>query len=176
MYIFTAMTTMIKYTMEPETLAQVYSWSIGSVSGLSWGSVPKFFAAVAVTLIPLMFFHRKIDIVAQGDNSALTLGINPNRLRIISLIAVSVGTSIIVCYTGTIGFVGLVAPHIARAFVGSGCRSLIPASAAIGSVMVIGSDIAIRSIAPSLPVGVMIALICSPVFILVLIRMKRNSW
>ncbi len=176
MYIFSAMTTMIKYTMEPETLAQVYSWSIGSVSGLSWGSTPKLMAAVLVTVVPLMLVHRRIDIVAQGDDGALTLGINPNRLRIFCLVAVSVGTAITVCYTGTIGFVGLVAPHIARIFVGADCRGLIPCSAAIGSVMVLGSDMVIRSIAPQLPVGVMVALICSPVFIFVLARMKRSYW
>lgn len=176
MYIFSAMTTMIKYTMEPETLAQVYTWSIGSVSGLSWGSAPKLLAALLITMVPLMLVHRRIDIVAQGDAGALTLGVNPNRLRIFCLVIVSIGTAIIVCYTGTIGFVGLVAPHIARIFVGADCRGLIPCSAAIGSVMVLGSDMAIRALAPSLPAGVMVALICSPVFVFILARMKRSYW
>ncbi len=176
MYIFSAMTTMIKYTMEPETLAQIYAWSIGSVSGLSWGSAPKLVAAVLVTMVPLMLVGRRIDIVAQGDNGALTLGVDPNRLRVFCLVVISVGTAIIVCYTGTIGFVGLVAPHIARVFVGADCRGLILCSAAVGSVMVLGSDMAIRALAPSLPVGVMVAMVCSPVFIFILARMKRSYW
>jgi len=81
-----------------------------------------------------------------------------------------------VCYTGTIGFVGLVAPHMARRFVGSGCRYLIPCSAAIGALMVLGSDMALRMLEPGLPTGVMIAMICSPIFIYILAKMKRNAW
>lgn len=176
MYIFTAMTTMIKYTMDPDTYAQVYTWAIGSVGGLSWKSLPKMAAGLLVALIPVSIWSRKIDIIAQGDNQAITLGINPNLMRILCLIVISLGTATIVCYTGTIGFVGLVAPHIARRFVGSGCRYLIPCSAAIGALMVLGSDMALRILEPGLPTGVMIAMICSPIFIYILARMKRNVW
>ncbi len=176
MYIFSAFTTMIKFTMDAESYAQIYTWAIGTVGGLSWIVVGKMGIAFLITLIPMWAWYRNIDIIAQGDNQAITLGVNPNRMRIICLIFISLGTAIIVCYTGTIGFVGLVAPHIARRFVGSGCRYLIPASATIGGLMVLASDIVLRIFEPGLPVGVMIAMICSPVFIYILVKMKRNSW
>lgn len=176
MYIFTALTTLIKYTMEPDTLAQVYAWSVGSVSGISWGALPKMIAAVLIVLVPMMAIHRRIDIVAQGDEEAIGLGINPNRLRIVALVIVSVATAIIVCYTGTLGFVGLVAPHVARIFVGSDNKVLIPCSAAIGALMVIGADYVVRLIAPNLPAGVILAIVCSPIFICLLVRMRRSAW
>lgn len=176
MYIFTALTTLIKYSVDPDTLSMIYQWSIGSVSGLSWGSIEKMLVALAIVAAPMIFIHRQIDIVAQGDENAIALGIRPNRLRIICLVLVSMGTAIVVCYTGTIGFVGLVAPHIARIVVGSTSKFLIPASAVIGSLMVVGADWIVRLVAPSLPVGVILALICSPIFIYILVRMRRNAW
>jgi len=176
MYIFNAFNTIIKYTTDDETISQIYQWTIGSVSGLSWGAVPKLIFALLLAYISMYFIRNEIDIVAQGDNNAITLGINPNKLRIISLIIISLATATIVCYTGTIGFVGLVAPHIARRYFGSKCRLLIPGSAVIGALMVLASDYIIRIMAPSLPVGVVLALICSPIFIIILIRMKKNEW
>lgn len=176
MYVFSALTTLIKYSVESETLSMIYQWSIGSVSGLSWGSMPKMLAAFLIVTVPLYLLRDGIDLVAQGDNNALTLGVDPNRLRIICLVIVSIGTAITVCYTGTIGFIGLVAPHLARMAVGSKCRLLIPCSAAIGALMLISADYAVRVISPSLPVGVIVALVCSPIFIYILIRMRKNAW
>ncbi len=176
MYVFTALTTLIKYSVEPETLAFIYEWSIGSVSGLSWGSLTKMIVALFVVSVPMFFIHRRIDIVAQGDEGAVSLGIRPNRLRIVSLVFVSLSTAIIVCYTGTIGFVGLVAPHLGRIAVGSTSKVLIPTSAAIGAMMVLGADYIVRLVAPSLPVGVILALVCSPIFIYVLVKMRKNAW
>lgn len=176
MYIFTALTTLIKYSVEAETLSFIYQWSIGSVSGISWGNISKMIVALLIIGIPMLIIHRRIDIVAQGDEGAVALGINPNRLRIAILILASLATSIIVCYTGTIGFVGLVAPHIARIFVGSMGKVLIPTSAVLGAFMVLGADYIVRLVASSLPVGVILALVCSPVFILILIKMRRSAW
>lgn len=176
MYIFNAFNTIIRYTTDDETISQIYQWTIGSVSGLSWGSIPKLTFALIMIYVSMYLIRNEIDIVAQGDHNAITLGINPNRLRIIALVIVSLATAIIVCYTGTIGFVGLVAPHIARRYFGSKCRLLIPGSAAIGALMVLISDYLIRIIAPNLPVGVVLALVCSPIFIVILVRMKKNVW
>lgn len=176
MYVFTAITTLMKFTAEPETYSQIYTWAIGSVSGLSWGSIPKMIVALLITYIPLQIWHRKLDIVSQGDNNAISLGVNPNRMRIASLICVSLGTAIIVCYTGTIGFVGLISPHICRIFMGSDCKYLIPCSAVVGGLTVLASDIIVRLLAPALPVGVIIALVSSPIFIYILVRMKKSYW
>ena len=176
MYGFNAFNTIIKYTSDDETISQIYLWTIGSVAGMSWGALPKLLFALILIYLAMYYIRREIDIVAQGDAGAMTLGINPYKLRIIALVIVSFATAIIVCYTGTIGFVGLVAPHIARHYFGSKCRLLIPGSAVIGALMVLISDYIIRILAPSLPVGVVLALVCSPIFIIILVRMKKNEW
>ena len=176
MYVFTALTTLVKYSVDPDTLSSIYQWSIGSVSGLSYGSIEKMLIALAIAVVPLFFIHRRVDIVAQGDETAISLGINPNRLRIVTLVFVSMATAIVVCYTGTISFVGLVAPHIARRVVGNTSKYMIPASAVIGSLMVVSADYIVHEFTPTLPVGVILALVCSPIFIYILIKMKKNSW
>jgi len=82
-----------------------------------------------------------------------------------------------VCFTGTIGFVGLVVPHIARMFVGSNARYLILCSAAFGAFMLLAADCIARNVGPSgLPVGVITALIGSPIFLYFLIRQKKSAW
>lgn len=176
MYIFTALTTIIKYTVDPEILANIYMWSLGSVSGLQYPAVARVIGAAALALISLMLMSGKIDIVAQSDAGAITLGINPNRVRIAGFVICSFCTAVIVSYTGTIGFVGLVAPHIARIFTGSRNRILLPASAAIGALMVLGADCIMRLYVPEIPVGALLALLCSPIFILLLLKMKKNTW
>jgi ABC-type Fe3+-siderophore transport system permease subunit len=94
-----------------------------------------------------------------------------------SLIIVSIATAVAVCFTGTIGFVGLVAPHIARIFVGSNMRYLIPCSAAVGGFMLIAADCIARNVGTTgLPVGVITALIGSPLFLYFLIKQKKSSW
>ena len=80
----------------------------------------------------MYYLRNDIDVVAGGDRQAVTLGVDPHKLRIICLVIITLGVSMTVCYTGTIGFVGLVAPHIARMYFGSRCRLLLPASALIG--------------------------------------------
>ena len=84
-------------------------------------------------------------------------------------------TAVAVCYTGTIGFVGLVAPHIARLFVGSNNKILVPISAIVGAVMVVGADCVVRLLPNVLPVGVITALIGSPLFLYSLYKQRKNS-
>lgn len=176
MYIFNAFTTILKYTTESDILKDLYLWTVGSIGGLVWGSLPKIAFAFLLCFIPMMIFRNQLDIVSQGDTNAISLGVNPNRLRLFFMILISISVAIIVCYTGTIGFVGLVAPHIARIFVGSKSSVLIPCSAVIGAAMVFTADCVVRMLFPTLSVGVILAIICSPIFIYILMRMKRSAW
>ena len=106
---------------------------------------------------------------------ARSLGENPVRLRVICFVLVSVTTAIAVCYTGTIGFVGLVAPHIARLFVGSDNKMLIPVSAILGAIMIIATDCMVRLLPGGLPAGVMTAMIGAPIFVIILYRQRRTA-
>ena len=112
-----------------------------------------------------------------GDRGAQTFGENARRIRIVTLVLVSLMTASIVSYTGTIGFIGLVGPHVARIFVGSDNRYLIPASMAFGAAfMVLADTVAKVSGSNGLPVGVISAMVGGPLFMWILIKQRKNAW
>ncbi len=113
----------------------------------------------------------------MGDRNAQTVGINPNAIRIISMTLVSVMTATVVCFTGTIGFIGLVAPHVARMIVGSVNKYLMPFSMAFGALFLVAADtVAKVSGANGLPVGVISSLVGGPMFVYILIKRGKKVW
>ena len=178
MYLFNACTTIIKLTLSEQSLSAVYQWSIGDLSGSTWESfeVIAIFCVIGGTV--LMMMSKKLNILITGDKNAKALGLDAHKLRIALLIIISLMAASVVCFTGIIGFVGLVAPHIVRIFLGSDNRYLIPASAAFGAVLLMVSDLVSRVIiAPTfLPVGVITAFIGCPLFMWLLIRARKSMW
>ena len=178
MYIFNACTTVLKLWAEPDALASLYRWQVGSLNNMIWGNVPVMLAVTTIGSIAVLLLSNKINILSSGDESAKSLGVNAQNLRVICLAIVSLITASIVSFTGTIGFVGLVAPHIVRLFIGSDNRFLIPASGAFGALLLLVSDFIGRTvIAPAvLEVGVITAFIGGPMFLYLIIRQKREVW
>lgn len=178
MYLFNACTTIIKLTVSEQSLSAVYQWSIGDLSTTTWESfvVIAVFAAAGTAILFAM--SKKLNILITGDRNATALGLNAHRLRIILLVLISLMAASVVCFTGIIGFIGLVAPHIVRIFLGSDNRYLIPASAAFGAVLLMVSDLVSRVIiAPTfLPVGVITAFIGCPLFLYLLIKQRNAVW
>ena len=135
----------------------------------------------AVTLIGsvvLVTLSNKLNILATGDESAKSLGIDANKLRLFCLVVVSFLAAGIVSFTGVIGFVGLVAPHVARIFIGSDNRYLLPASAAFGVALVLISDVIGRTVIyPAvLQVGVVTAFLGGPLFLYLLVKQRKEAW
>ena len=177
MYIFAASTTLLKFTDSSETIAEIYTWGIGAIGRIGWSSVPVLLGAMMLILLSCMVLSRSINLLSSGDSTASSLGMNPYRMRLICLVIVSVSTAVAVCFSGTIGFVCLVSPHIARMTVGSNVKSLIPCSAAVGGFMLIAADCIARNAgATGLPVGVITALIGSPLFLYFLIKQRKSAW
>jgi len=177
MYIFNAVTTLLRYTCSYEDSATIYSWAVGTLGKAGWSAVPFLLSVFLVLLATVMALAGSINVLASDDQAAVALGVNPQRLRIGCLIIVSLATTAAVCYTGTIGFVGLIAPHIARIFVGSNNRYLIPSSAAVGAFILIAADCLARVVGTTgVPVGVVTALVGGPLFLLILLRQKKSSW
>ncbi len=178
MYLFNACTTIIQLGVSDSTLSAVYRWSIGDLSDATWTSFGVITVSTVVGTAILMAMSKKLNILITGDKSATALGLNAHRLRIILLIVISLMAASVVCFTGIIGFIGLVAPHIVRIFIGSDNRFLIPASAAFGAVLLMVADVVSRVvIAPTfLPVGVITAFIGCPLFLYLLIRQRRSMW
>lgn len=177
MYIFSATTTLLKITASEESLAEVYIWSVGTLGKAGWGNVWYMIAAAVAGIVVFQSLARRLNVLVMCDSGAVALGVDPKRVRLASLGVVSLVTAVLVSFTGTIGFVGLVAPHMVRMFIGSDNRYLIPASAAFGALMLLASDCVARNIAAvELPVGTITALIGGPLFLYLIIRQTKSAW
>ncbi|MBO4797677.1 MAG: iron ABC transporter permease [Candidatus Methanomethylophilaceae archaeon] len=176
MYIFSAVVSLIMITSSEETLSEIYSWRVGTLESTKWETIPIPLAISLVCMAFLMFYHKRVNVMMSGPNSAHSLGVDPKNTILIQITVVSLMTAAVVSFTGTIGFVGLVGPHIARLFVGSETKLLLPASAVFGGLfLLLANCIARVSGQYGLPVGVISAMIGCPLFIIILVKMRRRS-
>ncbi len=178
MYIFEAGTTLIRLWSDPNSLQEVYIWSVGSLAHSDWSDVPTIAVIVIPCLIVLQLMTRHLNVLASGDDSAKSLGIDAERLRSICMIICAIAVATLVCFTGLIGFVGLVAPHIVRMFIGADNRFLLPASMVFGAALLLIADLIGRTIiAPAiLEVGVITSFIGGPMFLWILLRKNSKVW
>ena len=176
MYIFQAVVSLIMITASEDTLSEIYSWRVGTLSLTTWDTIPIPLAISAACMAVLFYHNRRINVMMSGTNSAHSMGVDPKKTILTEITIVSLMTAAVVSFTGTIGFVGLVGPHIARLFVGSETKYLLPASAVFGGCfLLIANCIARVSGTYGLPVGVISAIIGCPLFIIILIKMRRKS-
>jgi iron complex transport system permease protein len=178
MYLFSAAITLVQYFAEVEAVKAVVFWMVGDLGRGTWSKLFPVSIVLGCCIPLLVLKSWDINVISAGDESAKSLGVNVERIRIFSLILASLLTSTIVCFTGAIGFIGLVAPHIARMVIGGDNRFLIPASGLVGAVLLVVADIvSMQIIAPAiLPVGVVTAFMGVPLFIYLIIRERRVYW
>ncbi|WEK52882.1 MAG: iron ABC transporter permease [Candidatus Cohnella colombiensis] len=171
---FSAAMIVIALKLSPEKYQQVASWLAGSIGNSNWKQVVALLPWIVI-IIPLVYFKaRTLDVLSLADHSAISLGASVNKHQLL-LLAAAVGLAgPSVAVSGSIGFVGLIAPHLARRLVGSGHRILIPTSALAGSLLVIAADTIGRSIIqPSeIPTGVVVAVIGAPYFLYLLAKTR----
>lgn len=178
MYVFGAITSLLMLIATPDDLSAVYTWSVGTMSKVSWENLPIMVAVVIAGSLYLQYLANQLNIMSIGDESAKCLGVNVERKRLICLMVITLVAASIVSFTGIIGFVGLVCPHIVRMAIGSDNKFLIPGSAIFGSTMLIVADMIARTIvAPTiLPVGVITACIGGPLFMYLILKSKKEVW
>ena len=177
MFLFTSVSRILMVIASPNNLSKAYTWLVGSMDKVTWDSVPLMIIPTVIGIALLYSIHKKLDIMYLGDVGAKTLGVDAKKLRIISLIIVSLMTASLVCFTGPIGFIGLVGPHIARIFTGSKNKYLLPASAAFGAAFLILADTVAKVTGTSgLPVGVVCSMIGGPLFLWILVQQKKGYW
>lgn len=178
MYIFNAMSTVFKLWADPDNLAAVYRWQVGTLTGQTWDTVPLMFGVTLAGTLIIMFLSRELNVLSSGDENAKALGVDADKLRIFCLTVVALVSAVVVSFTGLIGFVGLVAPHIVRLFIGPDNRYLIPASALFGAALLIIADLVGRTIlAPTiLQVGVVTSFLGGPLFLWLIIRRNSGVW
>lgn len=177
MFLFSSITQIMMVTAPSESLASAYEWRVGSLGSIKWEYLPVMAGTAIVIITVLWFLSDKLNIMYAGDRAVQTFGEKAESIRLFTLILVSLLTAAMICYTGTIGFIGLVGPHVARIFVGSNNRYLIPASAAFGAAFVILADTIAKVSGPNgLPVGVICSMIGGPLFIYILVKQRKNAW
>ncbi len=145
----------------------IISWTMGSFNGKRWYHVGILLAADLIALLYTMARHRELDALSFGDEEASSLGVEVTSVKRRQLICSSLLTGISVCFTGTIGFVDLIAPHVARRMVGASHRLVLPVSFLLGGILMTAADLAARTLlAPmEIPVGAVTALIGAPFFV-----------
>ena len=178
LYIFHASTTLLMYFSEPEAVKEAYFWMVGSLGKASWDTILPISIVLVVCIIPLMWKSWDVNVMGAGDETAKSLGVNVERIRILIMVIASLLTAGIICFTGTIGFIGLVSPHMCRMVIGGDNRFLIPASGLFGAALLLGADTVARTIiAPViLPVGILTAFMGGPLFLYLIMRRRREYW
>lgn len=175
MYVFRSMTSLMTLSADSENVEQLYIWNVGSLGPASWDNVWVVLVSTVVCIALLQALSRSVGLMTSGDRSAITMGVRVKAVRAASLVLIAVMTAVIVGFTGTIGFMGLVAPHVARMLVGSNMRYLVPCSAAVGALILVGCD-CIANVLIGVPVGVLTAIIGGPIFIVLLVKGARRVW
>ncbi|TYC55733.1 iron ABC transporter permease [Rhodobacterales bacterium] len=177
-FTFNALLSLLEYLASEQALAAVVFWTMGSLTKATW---TKVFATFAVLLVCIPFFARHswaLTALRLGDDKAASFGVNIRSLRLKTLIGVSLLAAIPVSFVGTIGFVGLVGPHIARMLVGEDQRVFLPAAVLCGALMLSATSVVSKMLLPGaiLPIGVITALVGVPFFFALIFADRRNSW
>jgi iron complex transport system permease protein len=159
-----------------DVVRQVYSWILGRLSSATWGDVRLVLPYVVVSSVVLFLHRRLLDIMRVGDDEATALGASVNRVRIVVVIAATLGTSAVVAVSGLIGFVGIIVPHAVRLLAGASYRVIVPLSLLMGASFLIIADIPGRVLQnPSeTPIGVVTAFLGAPFFLL-LLRTRQGT-
>lgn len=147
-------------------------WTMGSMTRADWDNVRSIVMIVAIVTIFFILQARPLNTLLLGEDAAITLGINLKKCRVIYLLLISLLTGILVSECGTIGFIGLIIPHIARAIVGTDHRKLLPVVAIMGGNFLIWMDAIARTLIAQteLPVGIFTAMIGAPFFVYIMVK------
>ena len=147
-------------------------WTMGSFASCTWYHVGILLPVCVLGVLFLLRYSREMDILTFGDEQATTIGVDLRKMKKILLAAAALLTGISVCFTGVIGFIDLIAPHVVRRIFGSAHRIVIPMSAVFGGAFMAVADLISRTILSpqEVPIGAMTALIGAPFFLYVFFR------
>ena len=172
-----ALTGLVTYYATDAELRNITFWSLGSLGGASWNTVLTLLPFVLIPVIFLPRLSKSLNALSLGEREASYLGISVDRLKIQIVVLSTLAVGAAVAVAGIIVFVGLVVPHVLRMMGGFNQRYILIGSSLAGSLLLTGSDLLARVlIAPAeLPIGIITALIGTPVFIWILIKHKKES-
>lgn len=169
----TSLTTAIQTFLlqrNTDVVRQVYSWILGRLSSATWSDVRLVIPYVLASCVVLLLHRRLLDVLRVGDEEASALGVNVDRVRLVVVVAATLGTASVVAVSGLIGFVGIIVPHAIRLLVGSSYRMVMPLALTMGASFLIVADIPGRILdnPAETPIGVVTAFLGAPFFLLIL--------
>ena len=169
---FNATTNYVIFANSDSRTAQTaLFWMTGSLSGAKWAQLPVCLLVLTVAVIISMLMYKQLDIILLGENVAMTMGVNVPLFKVIIIGIITLLTGTMVAYSGPIGFVGLIIPHIVRGILGTSIHKyIIPVSLMLGAITLIWSDVLARTLAPpqEIPLGIITAFVGAPFFIVML--------
>ncbi len=176
--IFTALLSFIKYVADPyNQLASIVFWNMGSLASIESAVLPFAALAMLVGMALLIGSSWALNVLSMGDQEASSMGLPVAKARIAVISVATLATAGAVSIAGTIGWVGLIIPHVARFLVGSDNRRLLPFSMLVGAAFMMLVDVLCRTITGSeIPLGILTSLIGGPFFIYLLRRFKGRGW
>lgn len=176
LFLFQSLLSLLQFLSSPELNQQIVFWLFGSLMRTTWDSL---LITTVVTIVCALLLYQdawKLTCLRLGEARARSLGVDVSRLRLKTLVLVALMTATAISFVGIIGFIGLVAPHIARMLVGEDQRFLIPLSALCGACMLSVSSVLSKSIVPGalFPIGIVTAIIGVPFFIWLILGKGRK--
>ena len=175
--LFSSMSNFLIFMQNNEKkLSSVLFWMSGSFASAKWSDVLPVFIVLIICIGIILLENRALDALLLGEEMAITIGVDVPKLKILIIIMSALVTGVMVSVSGTIGFVGLVIPHISRSLVGTAHKRMVPFSALLGAILMIWADAIARVVvAPSeLPIGVVTAFIGAPFFLFLLRKSKYS--
>ncbi|EST55584.1 iron ABC transporter permease [Brevibacillus panacihumi W25] len=176
--LFSAGVSGLKYFSDNEALKDLVVWLMGGFWGAKWQVLQILIPLLVVSLAILIKYAWDLNALSAGEEVARTLGVKVKRIRWVCLLIVTMMASTTIAFTGIIGFIGLVAPHISRIIIGTDTRFLLPCSCLVGALLLLLSDTAARMLLSpvEIPVGIITALFGAPFFVYLLVKKRRDYW
>jgi iron complex transport system permease protein len=175
-FTFNALVSMMQFIASEDTLQGLVFWTMGSLARASWDKLGVLLLAFAVVLPVSMMSSWKLTALRLGEDRAVSFGIDVKRLRLATLLRISILSALSVAFVGPIGFIGLVAPHIARMMFGEDHRFYLPGSVLVGALVLSLASVASKNIVPGviIPVGIVTSLVGVPFFLSIILRNRGN--
>ena len=169
---FTGATALVQYFSDDVRISSVIYWTFGNLGRAGWNEISLILILSAAAFAYFIFNRWNYNAMESGTNTAKSLGVNVDMLILISMAVATLISAVAIAFVGTINFIGLIAPHIVRKFVGNDYRFLIPCSALMGAIIMLGSDITSRTLAAPaiLPIGALTSFLGAPVFLYMIIK------
>jgi len=169
---FTGATTLVQYFCDDVMVATVVYWTFGSLGRAGWKEIYLIFILSAVAFAYFVFNRWNYNAMESGVHTAKSLGVPVDTLILVSMMVCSLISAVSVAFVGCINFIGLIAPHMVRKFVGNDYRFLIPCSALMGAILMLVADVVSRTlIAPTiLPIGALTSFLGAPIFLFMIIK------